>query len=149
MSQSHPDSTFRPKRPPAKELSTPQLRALRKELLIVRADVERAELLESYVHLREAVTHFSWLRFLVPGFGKQRGGPLGSTVGGLLKQYPMLSSLVSLILAKPLRASVVSPAPPRIKWTGIAFTAWEAYRVWQQIRQQRRTSARSSGIDEE
>jgi len=140
MSQPHLDA-FRPKHMPAKDLSTPHLRALRKELLIVRADVERAELLESYVHLRESARHFNWLRFLIPGFGKSRGGPLGATVGNLLKQYPMLSSLASLVLAKPLRAGVVSTARPLLKWAGIAFTAWEAYRVWQQIRRQRASAA--------
>jgi len=140
MSQSHPD-TFRPKHRPARDLSTPQLRALRKELLIVRADVERAELLESYAHVRESVTHFSWLRFLLPTLGKSRGGSIGGTLGNLLKQYPVISSLVSLVVAKPLRAGVVSTARPLIKWAGIAFTAWEAYRVWQQIRRQRQPAA--------
>lgn len=135
MSQPHHDS-FRPKRTPARDLSTPQLRELRKELLIVRADVERAELIESYAQVREKVTHFSWLRFLMPSFGKPRGGPLGVTLGGLLKQYPVLSSLLSLVIAKPLRTGVISTARPLIKWVGIGFTAWEAYRIWQQVRRQ-------------
>lgn len=140
MNRSHQD-TFRPKHPPGKDLSTPHLRALRKELLMVRADVERAELLESYTHLRESVTHFSWLRFLMPRFGKSRSGPLGATFGGLIKQYPILGSLLSLVLAKPLRTGVVSTVRPLIKWGGLAFTAWEAYRVFQQIRRQREPDA--------
>jgi hypothetical protein len=148
MSQPPLDS-FRPKPAPAKNLSTPQLRALRKELLIVRADVERAELIESYAHLRETVTHFSWLRFLIPSFGKTRSGPLGTTLSALLKQYPLMGSLASLVLAKPLRSGIVSSARPLIKWVGVGFTAWEAYRIWQQLRQQRRqpheaTAARSA-----
>jgi threonine/homoserine/homoserine lactone efflux protein len=44
-------------------------------------------------------------------------------------------------VAKPLRTSIVSAARPVIKWGGLAFTAWEAYRVWQQVRRQRGTSA--------
>jgi len=157
MSQPHHDS-FRPKRAPAKDLSAPQLRALRKELLLVRADVERAELFESYVQVRQGVTHFSWLRFLLPSLRRSRGGPLGgsfggpigATVGGLLKQYPMLSSLLSLVLAKPLRAGVVSTARPLIKWAGIAFTAWEGYRIWQQVRKERApgSAARSARAGE-
>lgn len=141
MSQSQPDTAFRPRRPPAQDLSAPQLRALRKELLIVRADVERAELAESVTQVREAVTHFSWLRLLIPGLGKSRGGTRGGTlgagIGSLLKQYPLLSSIASLLIAKPLRTRVVSTARPLLKWAGIALTAWEAYRVWQQIREQR------------
>lgn len=140
MSHPHQD-TFRPKRPPVKNLSTPHLRTLRKELLILRSDVDRAELLESYTHLRESVTRFGWLRFLVPGLGRSRGGPVSATLGGLLKQYPMVGSLLSLVLAKPLRTKVVASARPLIKWAGLGFTAWEAYRVWQQIRRQREPAA--------
>ncbi|MBN3812597.1 DUF3318 domain-containing protein [Paraburkholderia sp. Ac-20347] len=141
MSQSRPDNAFRPSRARGRDLSTPQLRALRKELLIVRASVERAEMAESLVELRETVTHFSWLRFLVPGFAGSSGGAsaagLGAGIGGLLKQYPLLSSLASLVLAKPLRESVASAARPVVKWGGLAFTAWEAWRIWQQVRRQR------------
>lgn len=123
----------------SRDLSTPQLRALRKELLIVRASVERAEMASSVIELREAVTHFSWLRFLVPGFsGASTGvGRAGAGLGNLLKQYPLLSSVVSLVLAKPLRESVASAARPVVKWGGLALTAWEAWRIWQQVRRQR------------
>jgi len=140
MSQPHHDS-FRPKRAPAKNLSTPHLRALRKELLIVRAEVERAEMIESYAHLRETVTHFSWLRFLLPSVGKSRAGPFGAALGSVLKQYPVLGSLLSLALAKPLGTGVVAAARPLIKWAGIGFTAWEAYRIWRQMREVPRAPA--------
>lgn len=137
MSQLHPDHTFRSKRP-SKELAAPHLRALRKELLLVRADVERMELVQATAELRQAVTHFSWLRFFVPGFrGMRWGAPKGSAagIGGLLKQYPLLSSLASLLLAKPLRATVAAGARPALKWGSLALAAWEAYRIWQQVKQ--------------
>lgn len=137
MSQPRPDNAFRPARTRTRDLSTPQLRALRKELLIVRASVERAEMAASVTELREAVTHFSWLRFLVPGFGGASVGRAGAGLGNLLKQYPLLSSVVSLVLAKPLRESVVSAARPVVKWGGLALTVWEAWRIWQQVRRQR------------
>jgi len=150
MTQPRPDTAFRPNRPHSRNLSTPQLRALRKELLIVRSNVERAEMAEAIIELRETVTHLSWLRFLVPGFGRARGvAAAGAGIGSLLKQYPLLSSIASLILAKPLRSSVISAARPLIKWGGLAFTAWEAYRVWQQMRRQSgRASARKQSSDE-
>lgn len=135
MNQS-PHDSFRPKPTPAKNLSTPHLRALRKELLIVRADVERAELVETFLQLRNTVTHFSWLRFLIPKIGKTRSGPLSTTFSALVKQYPLVGSLLSLVLAKPLRSRVISTARPLIKWAGVGFTAWEAYRIWQQMRRQ-------------
>jgi hypothetical protein len=149
MNRPRQDTAFRPNRPRSHELSTPQLRALRKELLIVRASVERAELAETIVELRETVTHFSWLKFLVPGFGRARSvAAAGAGIGSLLKQYPLLSSIASLIVAKPLRSSLVSAARPLIKWGGLAFTAWEAWRVWQQIRRSDGRKARSSAPDD-
>jgi hypothetical protein len=56
------------------------------------------------------------------------------TIGALLKQYPFISSIVSLLLAKPLRATVVSGAKPALKWGSIALGAWEAFRIWQQMK---------------
>ncbi|MDR6444907.1 hypothetical protein J2794_000996 [Paraburkholderia terricola] len=141
MSQSHSDTAFRAKRQPAKDLSAPHLRALRKELLLVRADVERMELAQATIELRQAVTHFSWLKFILPGLGGVRVGK-GSksslinagTIGVLLKQYPLISSIASLVLAKPLRATVAAGAKPALKWGGLALAAWEAYRIWQQLK---------------
>ncbi|NUY03206.1 DUF3318 domain-containing protein [Paraburkholderia youngii] len=140
MSPSRPDTAFRNKRHPSKDLSAPHLRALRKELLLVRADVERVELAQAAFELRRAVTHFSWLKFVIPGFGGLRvgKGPKASvlnagTIGALLKQYPLISSIVSLLLAKPLRATVIRSARPALKWGGLALGAWEAVRVWQQM----------------
>lgn len=147
MSQSHSDTAFRNKRYQAKDLSAPHLRALRKELLLVRADVERLELAQATIELRQAVTHFSWLKFIVPGFGGLRVGS-GSkaaflnagSIGALLKQYPLISSIASLILAKPLRATLAASAKPALKWGGLALAAWEAYRIWQQMKSGSTTS---------
>lgn len=141
MSQSRSDTAFRNRRHHAKELSAPHLRALRKELLLVRADVERIELAQATIELRQAVTHFSWLKFIVPGFGglRTRSGSKTSfinagTIGALLKQYPFISSIISMLLAKPLRATVVAGAKPALKWGSLGLAAWEAYRIWQQMK---------------
>jgi hypothetical protein len=149
MSQIHSDTAFRNKRHQAKDLSAPHLRALRKELLLVRADVERMELAQATIELRQAVTHFSWLKFILPGFGGMRVGK-GSkasfinagSIGTLLKQYPLISSIVSILLAKPLRTTVVAGAKPVLKWGSLALAGWEGYRIWQQMK---RDSAASSG----
>ncbi|PRY00300.1 DUF3318 domain-containing protein [Paraburkholderia sp. BL25I1N1] len=149
MSQIHSDTAFRNKRHQAKDLSAPHLRALRKELLLVRADVERMELAQATIELRQAVTHFSWLKFILPGFGGMRVGK-GSkasflnagSIGALLKQYPLISSIASIVLAKPLRTTVVAGAKPVLKWGSVGLAAWEAYRIWQQMK---RDSAASSG----
>lgn len=141
MSQSHSDTAFRNTRRQVKDLSAPHLRALRKELLAVRADVERVELAQATVDLRQAVTHFGWLKFIVPGFGGMRKGSgsktgflNAATIGALLKQYPLVSSIASILLAKPLRATVLASAKPVLKWGSLALAGWEAYRIWQQIK---------------
>jgi hypothetical protein len=149
MSQSHSDTAFRNRRPQARDLSAPHLRALRKELLMVRADVERMELAQATTQLRQAVTHFSWLRFIVPGFGGMRAGS-GSkpsflnagSIGALLKQYPIISSIASLLLAKPLRSTIAAGAKPVLKWGSLALAGWEAYRIWQQIKKDSPASTR-------
>src|ERR1700761_4345780 len=82
MSQN--DDTFRsPKRDKMQKLRTPHMRALRKELLIARADVERMELRQATYDLRASVTHFSFLRFLMPGGGSRRWGKRGASSGGI------------------------------------------------------------------
>lgn len=152
MSQIHSDTAFRNKRHQAKDLSAPHLRALRKELLMVRADVERMELAQATIELRQAVTHFSWLKFLVPGFSNLRPGR-GSkasflnagNIGALLKEYPLISSIASMVLAKPLRATLAAGAKPALKWGGLALAGWEAYRIWQQMKRDSAASSREKG----
>lgn len=141
MSHNHSSTALRNKHHQAKDLSAPHLRALRKELLLVRAEVERMELAQATIELRQAVTHFSWLKFIVPGFGGMRVGS-GSkanflnagTIGALLKQYPLISSIASMVLAKPLRSTVVAGAKPALKWGSLALAGWEGYRIWQQMK---------------
>lgn len=150
MSHPQSDTAFRNKRHQSKDLSTPHLRALRKELLLVRADVERMELAQATIELRQAVTHFSWLKFIVPGFGGMRvgRGPKASvlnagSVGALLKQYPLISSIASLVLAKPLRTTVAAGVKPALKWGSVGLAAWEAFRIWQQMKND--SNARAAG----
>ncbi|NPT61192.1 DUF3318 domain-containing protein [Paraburkholderia elongata] len=147
MSQPHSDTAFRNNRYRAKDLSAPHMRALRKELLLVRADVERMELAQATIEFRQAVTHFSWLKFILPGFGGVRMGS-GSkarflnagSIGALLKQYPIISSIASLLLAKPLRATLAAGTKPALKWGSLALAGWEAYRIWQQMKHDSATS---------
>ncbi|ACC71615.1 DUF3318 domain-containing protein [Paraburkholderia phymatum] len=155
MSQVHSDNAFRSRRPTSKDLSAPHLRALRKELLIVRADVERMELAQATYELRNAVTHFSWLKFIVPGFGAMRSMPWGrrrgwaaSGIGALLKDYPLISSIVSLVLAKPIRNSVLGVAKPTLKWGGLGLAAWEAFRIYQQVKRESRKAASSAASED-
>ena len=125
MSPSHPDTAFRSKRPAARDLSAPHLRALRKELLLVRADVERMELAQATVDLRQAVTHFSWLKFIVPGLAGMRWSKARTAsagIGSLLKEYPLISSIASMLLgqaaARNRRSERETGAEVGQSWTG-------------------------------
>jgi hypothetical protein len=148
---SYNDDTFKAqKRANAHKLSTPHMRALRKELLIARADVERMELAQASADLRYKVRHFSILSLLMPGRSKRGrasgGGGFMNRISGLgglfnsgglgmlLKQYPVVSSLASLVLTKPVRSRLLASAKPLLKWGGLGLLGWEAYRVWQQMK---------------
>jgi hypothetical protein len=139
MSQNPSDSAVRRKRSFSKDLSAPQLRAVRTEILLLRADVERAELRQATADLRRNVSNFSWLKLLVPSFGfKQRGGSgkgINASLSELVAQYPLVSSLVSMVLAKPLRGALRAGVKPTLKWGGLGLALWEAYRIWRQIKQ--------------
>jgi hypothetical protein len=151
MSSSHSDTAFRNQRRPSRDLSAPHLRALRKELLLVRADVERMELAQATLELRQAVTHFSWLKFIVPGLAGMRwhkASTASAGIGALLKEYPLISSIASLLLAKPLRATVVASAKPVLKWGSLALAAWEAYRIWQQMKNDSRRASSDAADDD-
>ena len=96
------------------------MRALRKELLIARADVERMEIAQATTDLRYSVTHFSFLKMLIPGrkaggFGKGRaassGGGILSLLTGLLSGGN-LGSFTTLCVARRI--------PPRPRSHGTA-----------------------------
>ncbi len=113
----------------------------------MRAGVERAEIATTIIELRTSVARFNWLRFLVPGRGRSHSRGLGAGLGNLLTQYPLLSSLVSLVLTKPLRGRVFSAARPIIKWGAVAFAAWKVWRTWQQTQSQDSQAAGSESTE--
>jgi hypothetical protein len=130
-------------------LNSAQYRAIRKELLILRSEVERLELAEAGSELRQTFTHFRWLKVLVPGLG---GGSFGQSAKGinaglsqLVTQYPMLSSIASLVLAKPVRSVLKAGAGPVLKWGALGFAAWEVYRTMKQVRAEREAREASGG----
>ncbi len=137
MSQYESGQPFRPpssRRP----MSATQHRALRKELLILRSDVERLEFAQAGAELRQAVTHFKWLKLLLPNFS---GGPLGRSAKGvnaslntLVSQYPLISSIVSAALARPMRSLLGAGLKPAIKWGALGLAGWGAYQAWRQMR---------------
>ena len=123
---------------PRAHLSASQHRAIRKELLILRSDVERLELAEASTELREAVARFRWIKLLVPGLASgslgQSAKNLNASLSQLVSQYPILSSLASLVIARPVRSLLRKSAGPTLKWGSLGFAAWEIYQIWKQAR---------------
>ncbi|WP_186250906.1 DUF3318 domain-containing protein [Burkholderia gladioli] len=148
MNQPASDDLFRQPRSRHK-LSATQYRALRKELLILRSDVERLELAQAGGELREALTHFRWLKLLMPGFSggslSKSAKGLNASLGSLVSQYPLVSSLASAVLAKPVRSLVTRGAGPAIKWGSIGFAVWEAYQIWKGA-QREKAAAEAIGV---
>ncbi|QSN60773.1 MULTISPECIES: DUF3318 domain-containing protein [unclassified Caballeronia] len=152
---SHNDATSSAaKQEVQQQLRTPGMRTLRKELLLARADVERMELRQATHELRDNVAHLPLIGMLVPGSRPARRGirntsPRGTIAGVLdsllgrggagkfsflFKQYPVVGSLASLLLTKPVRTRLLRGAKPLIKWGGLGLAAWEGWRIWQQMK---------------
>jgi hypothetical protein len=102
-------------------------RAIRKEILLLRCELERMEISDASAELRGRFAHFGWLKMLVPRFGG-RGGMAGFT--HLIKDYPLVSSLASLVLANGPRIKSLGRLKPVLKYGAVAFAAWQAVKLW-------------------
>ncbi|RDU95963.1 DUF3318 domain-containing protein [Trinickia dinghuensis] len=135
-----PNSAHR-RRSPVRDASTPQMRAVRKELLLLRAEVERAEFVQARMELHRKFANFGWIKLLVPGFGVMRGKRSGRGVNASISdwvlQHPLVSSLASIALGKPLRATVAAGAKPVLKWGAIGAAAWAGVQAWSHFSRKR------------
>lgn len=99
-------------------------RALRKQLLLMRSATERAELVHAIGAARQSATVFT---SGVPGLAMGKGLPLAL---GLLKRAPLISPVLSLVLAGARR--------PLLRYamlgTGSALLLWKG---WQWLADQR------------
>lgn len=134
---------------PVRGLSSPQLRAVRKELLLLRAEVERSEFVQARAELHHSLASFGWLKLFVPGFsGGRRKAPgkgINATLTDWISGHPLASSLASVVLAKPLRATLAAGAKPLLKWGSLGVAAWAGYRLLaQMIRHEREPSKTQS-----
>lgn len=122
---------------PVKDLSSPQLRTVRKELLLLRAEVERSEFVHARMELHHSLSNFGWLKLFVPRFSGSRSRAGGKGINASLTDWfsghPLVSSLTSLILAKPLRATLAAGTKPLFKWGSLGAAAWVGYRFLAQV----------------
>lgn len=96
-------------------------RALRKQLLLMRSATERAELVQAFGAARQSVT---MLKGSVPGLALGKGLPLAL---GLLKRAPLLTPVLSLVLAgarRPLlRYALLGAGSALLVWKGYQWLA--------------------------
>lgn len=102
-------------------------RALRKQLLRVRAAAERTELLHTASAVRQSATLFGKNG---PALAVGKGLPLALT---LLKRAPLLSPLLSLALSGKRRPALRAVAL-------VAGAAWAGWKGWQWLGAQRASS---------
>jgi Protein of unknown function (DUF3318) len=147
---SEPTSNNAPRqRSPVRGLSSPQMRAVRKELLLLRAEVERAEFVQARAEVRRSLGHFGWLKLFLPRFARAKpkgsGKGVNATLSDWVANHPLASSLFSLVLAKPLRSTLVAGAKPFVKWGVLGAAAWAGYRLLAQtVRRGRDESEREA-----
>jgi hypothetical protein len=115
------------------------MRAVRKELLLLRAEVERAEFVQARAELHQKFANLSWIKLFVPGLGSMRakrpGRGVNASISDWLFQHPLATSLASLLLRKPLRATVAAGAKPLFKWGALGAAAYAGLRAWSHFSQ--------------
>ncbi|VVE88748.1 DUF3318 domain-containing protein [Pandoraea bronchicola] len=125
------------------------LLAIRKELVLTRIAVERAELIQASHVTRERLRNFRWLRYLLPGgFAKLSGiGGIASTglrLGGLLERYPLVSSVASLALTGLSHTPVGRVVRRGLKWGSLGVLAWQGIKLWQESTKPSTPNAKAS-----
>ena len=96
---------------------------LRKQMLLMRAAVERVELAQQVIDLRHAATVSAIVRNAMPG-DRSRG--LASRVFETMLRYPFLTSGASLLAAQ-FRFPILKAAT---KWGGLATVGYKIWESW-------------------
>ncbi|AKK25049.1 hypothetical protein MB84_30415 (plasmid) [Pandoraea oxalativorans] len=108
---------------------------MRKEIVLTRIAVERAELIQATHVARERLRNLGWVRYLLPG-GFARLSSLSSranmanadpTLAGLLQRYP-LNSVASLALSGLSHTRVGRGVRRILQWGGLSVLVWRGIR---------------------
>ncbi|MEO8936298.1 MAG: hypothetical protein ABI277_01745 [Burkholderiaceae bacterium] len=100
---------------------------LRKQMLLMRAAVERVELAQQMLDLRRASTLSAIVRNAMPG---DRSRSLASRAFDVIKRYPFVASATSMLAAR-FKFPILAAAT---KWGGIATVGYKLWELWQQHR---------------
>lgn len=96
---------------------------LRKQMLLMRAAVERVELAHHILEVRQAATVSAIVRNAMPG---DRSRSLASRAFEVVKRYPFIASATSLLAAR-FKFPVLAAAT---KWGGAATVGYKLWELW-------------------
>ena len=97
---------------------------LRKQMLLMRAAVERVELAHHVLDLRRAATISAIVRNAMPG---DRTRSVASRAFDVIKRYPFITSATSLLAAR-FKFPILAAAT---KWGGAATVGYKLWELWQ------------------
>jgi len=97
---------------------------LRKQMLLMRAAVERVELAHHILQVRQAATISAIVRNAMPG---DRTRSLASRAFDVVKRYPFIASATSLLAAR-FKFPILAAAT---KWGGAATVGYKLWELWQ------------------
>lgn len=97
---------------------------LRKQMLMMRAAVERVEVAQHVLDVRRAATISAIVRNALPG---NRSRSLASRALELLKRYPFAASAVPLVASR-FKLPILKLAT---KWGGAATVIFKLWTLWQ------------------
>ncbi len=108
---------------------------LRKQMLLMRASVERVELAQQVLDVRRAATISAIVRNAMPG-DRSRGA--ASRAFEAVKRYPFLASAASLVASR-FKLPIFKFGA---KWGGAAAVALKLWQAWERSRPQRPAGGR-------
>ena len=97
---------------------------LRKQMLLMRAAVERVELAHHVLDVRRAATVSAIVRNAMPG---DRTRSVASRAFEVIKRYPFITSATSLLAAR-FKFPILAAAT---KWGGAATIGYKLWELWQ------------------
>lgn len=112
---------------------------LRKQMLLMRAAVERVELAQQMLDVRRAATISAIVRNALPN---QRTRGAASRALDTVKRYPFLASAASLVASR-FKWPIFKVAT---KYGGAATVAWKLWQSWQKTRPAARPTPRRSPV---
>ena len=96
---------------------------LRKQMLLMRAAVERVELAHHILEVRQAATVSAIVRNAMPG---DRTRSVASRAFEMIKRYPFITSATSLLAAR-FKFPILAAAT---KWGGAATVGYKLWELW-------------------